>query len=108
VTLRRRRPLARKSARRLAQERAEDAVRDEVFRRDGFRCQIQGRDPEHRCWGPLTKHELRKRSQGGSPLDPDNCLTVCWAGNVEIEDRPGWAHALGLVLRREDVGGPPA
>lgn len=28
-------------------------------------------------WRGLSKHEIKFRSQGGDPTDPDNCLLLC-------------------------------
>ncbi len=51
------------------------------------------------CFGRLTAHELRKRSQGGDPRDVWNCSCLCSGHNSWVEDEPAEAHALGLVVR---------
>lgn len=45
-------------------------------------------------------HELLARSQGGSILDPENCVTVCRPCHTWIGDNPARATALGLRRRR--------
>lgn len=41
-------------------------------------------------------HELLARSQGGSILDKDNCITVCRNCHTWIGDNPKKATELGL------------
>lgn len=43
-------------------------------------------------------HELRKRSQGGSILDPANLVAACHVCNGLVEDWPIQAHDRGFVL----------
>ena len=43
-------------------------------------------------------HELKRRSQGGSILDPKNLITVCRDCHRWINDNPEWATHLGLSL----------
>lgn len=45
-------------------------------------------------------HELLARSQGGSILDPNNCITVCRMCHSWIGDYPKLATERGLRLRR--------
>lgn len=45
-------------------------------------------------------HELLKASQGGSRVDPNNCLWACDICNSYVEDHPLEALKLGLVIRR--------
>jgi hypothetical protein len=49
------------------------------------------------CW-----HERRKRSAGGSIVNPANILAACAICNSFVEDHPGAARDLGLVLREGD------
>jgi 5-methylcytosine-specific restriction endonuclease McrA len=93
-----RKQLPRESAKRKAGRAERDRVREAVFRRDGHRCQLLPRDPEHRCWGPLTFHHLRKASAGGGYTE-ENGLTLCAGGNTWVEDHPDRALELGLVIR---------
>ena len=91
----RRTPLARQSARRRAEgpgrARCEAIVRE---RADG-RC--QARTPV--CVGVgQHAHELLKRAQCGSYLDPDNCIWCCNHCNGWIEDHPREARKRGLVV----------
>jgi hypothetical protein len=37
-------------------------------------CELCGKWPD---WRGLSKHEKIFRSQGGDPLDPNNCLMIC-------------------------------
>lgn len=48
-------------------------VRDEVLRRDQFRCRRCGEQDLSK----LTLHHVQYRSQGGAH-DADNLVTVCW------------------------------
>ena len=41
-------------------------------------------------------HELLARSQGGSILDEENCITVCRTCHTWIGDNPNKARQLGL------------
>ena len=74
-----------------------------VIARDGgctFSMFAQGRatDQELQCHGPLTAHELRKRSHGADPTNPDECVCLCWGHNGWIEDNPRVSAAWGLWL----------
>jgi len=42
-------------------------------------------------------HELKRRSQGGSILDPENCLAVCRKCHRRIGEHPQLAFDLGLA-----------
>ena len=42
-------------------------------------------------------HELKRRSQGGSILDEDNCITVCRSCHRRIGNYPQLAVDLGLA-----------
>lgn len=53
-----------------------------------------------------TLHELRKRSQGGSIVDPANVLPACAPCNGWVEDNPRLAAMVGLVIRW-DAEEPP-
>jgi len=94
---RRQRPLKPVSAKRAGERDERAEVRRAVFERDGG-CLLIGLDPEHRCMGRLTFHHLKKASGGGA-YSIDNGATLCVGGNDEVEDRPLWATALGLVRR---------
>jgi len=47
-------------------------------------------------------HELRKRSAGGSLVNPANLRPACNSCNGWVEDHPKEAHQLGLVCREGD------
>lgn len=51
------------------------------------------------CW-----HELRKRSAGGSLVNPANVLPACGPCNRFVEAEPLIARELGLVTRPGDAG----
>lgn len=70
-------------------------IRDRVIRRDR-RCLLDHLE-WHRCFGPLTVHHLKKRSQGGD-WTPSNLVTLCAGGNGWVEDQPRKARGLGLVI----------
>lgn len=60
-------------------------------------------DPDHRCWSqPGGRHEIRKRSAGGSVTDPANLRWACNPCNGWVEDNPDSAHRLRLVARPGD------
>lgn len=67
------------------QEKAQhDTVREEVFRRDGYRCRLAGVSGAGRCFGPLTYHHRRKNGQGGL-YTVSNGATLCAHHNDELE-----------------------
>lgn len=87
------------SARKLAGVEDRRVVREQVFRRDGWRCQLLTLDAGHRCTGtPLTPHHLEKSWKGG-PYAEANLVTLCAGGNTWVEDHPDDAWELGLVVR---------
>jgi len=49
-------------------------VREVLLPRCKGLCEACGKRPD---WRGLVKHELVHRSQGGDPLDPDNCQMRC-------------------------------
>lgn len=88
------------------------AVREAVIRRDRVcilnpgtanRTYIDRLREPHRCFGAReTMHHLKKAGQGGE-YTFENLVLACAGLNGEIEDRPGWAHSLGLVKRAGDA-----
>lgn len=55
------------------------------------------------CTGRATSwHERRKRSAGGSIVDPANLVAACIHCNDAIEDHPTQARAAGWVAREGD------
>lgn len=86
------------SLRRRSEKPQRDAVREAVFERDGYACRLRVL-PDHRCWGNLTAHHLRKASDLGRYVEA-NLIAVCVLGNAgTIEDDPTWAGLVGLVER---------
>lgn len=94
-----RKPLPAESPRRRSQRPLRAAVVAEVVKRDGG-CIPKAAGAPGACVGPLTAHELVKRSQmRDAHLDPANCVASCWGHNGWIEDNPNLARELGLVKR---------
>lgn len=59
------------------------------------------------CGGPLHWHERRKRSAGGSIVNPVNLVGACNRHNDWVEDNPLLAREIGgtlLVCREGDLG----
>lgn len=91
-------PLRRRSPMLSPSERD---VRQSVFERDGFTCQLRGVPGAGDCYGPLTPHHRRKASQGG-PCTAANLATLCRHHNDQLEARADIAAlgaTLGLVVR---------
>jgi 5-methylcytosine-specific restriction endonuclease McrA len=90
------------SKKRARENRGHAAIREAVFERDGYRCQLGHWSP---CFGPLTPHHRRKASQGGR-YTLENLTALCSSHNDQLEADPvlaAYARSIGLVLRREDV-----
>ncbi len=66
--------LKRISNKMAAQKVKERALRLKLLERCQGLCELCHRAPD---WRGLSKHEKIFRSQGGDPLDPDNCLMLC-------------------------------
>lgn len=73
-------------------------LRDRVFARDRWTCQLQGR-ADHVCRGALHCHHIRLRSQGGTDA-MENLATLCMAGHDWVHGHPMEAERLGLIRRR--------
>lgn len=118
--LRRGKPLARRSPKRVAADRVRADVREQVIARDG-RCQagLAALDLLHqvaidhrlaewldnlarRCRGfdAHDVHEPVARSRGGDPLDPDQCLLLCRRCHEDIHAHPAFAREAQLTKRR--------
>jgi len=70
-----RRSILRSVSKKRSRERyRERKLRRELLKRCGGLCELCGELPD---WRGLYKHEIKFRSQGGDPLDPNNCLMVC-------------------------------
>ena len=63
-------------SRRMDKQRREETMlaRQLVVGRAQGLCEICRQPPD---WRGLSKHEKVKRSQGGDPLDPENCVMLC-------------------------------
>lgn len=70
------------------------ACRRAVIARDGKVCAYPG------CGRTkaLELHEVKFRSRGGSPEDPDNCRLLCHQHNGWVHDNPDEARRLGLAV----------
>ena len=78
---------------------------------EGRRCEIgpvlahHGLDGGRSCIGRIEGlHELRKRSAGGSLINPANLMPACNPCNGWVEDYPEESHILGFVVREGDEG----
>jgi len=89
------------SDKRREQIPARREVREAVFERDGYRCQIAPL-VDSPCFGPLTYHHLHKEGQGGK-YTMENGLTACAFHNDWVEDHPDEAQALGLVHKASEI-----
>ena len=76
-------------------------LREEVFRRDHWKCQAHPRDfaLDLPCQGRLHAHHVILRSQGGQDI-MDHLVTVCERHHDYLHngDRHG-AELAGLILR---------
>jgi len=100
--LKRGKPLRAKPLSHAERERRAD-VREDVAKRDGRRCRLDGVAGAGRCFGPLTFQHCRKASQGGA-YSVENGALLCSHHNCELEasaDLAAIGAALGLVVRRE-------
>jgi len=66
--------MKRVSAKASRRRRQERLLSMGLVLRAGGRCESCGEWPD---WRGLSKHEKIKRSQGGDPLDPANCVMLC-------------------------------
>lgn len=97
-------PIRPTSRNRKAKQTDRDEVREQTFRRDGYRCRLGGIPGAGPCFGRLTFHHRRKDGQGGE-YTVDNGATLCQGHNDELEadaDLALLGRTLGLVLKRGD------
>lgn len=95
-----------------------EAVREAVFRRDRYRCQLErhvgaitSSDPMYgarqvevpRCSGAMTFHHRRKAGAAGAYVEA-NGMTLCAGHNVWVEDEPDAALTVlpAVVVREGD------
>lgn len=98
--------LSYRSKRREEEQAERFVVRQHVFARDHWRCQMpnvlarhgRDRDTAGQCMGELTFHHVRKASGGGA-YTAENGLSLCATHNTFVEDHPMLATELGLVRR---------
>lgn len=90
------------SDRKRAAREDEALVREAVFARDRWTCQLRQaareRDDVPECWGRLSFHHLLKASAGGKYTE-ENGTTLCIGHNGWVEDQPELAAELGMVRR---------
>ena len=114
MPLKRKGRIAPRSKKRVAAAFQRSQIRDDVFARDGYRCQFDAFadawEPEpglveefdrwrsEGCWSHLTPHHLHKSSGGGS-YSLENLTTLCVGHNEGVERHPRLALAMGLVIR---------
>ena len=58
----------------VQQLRLERILLAELIIEQGNICGLCGKQPD---WRGFSKHEKIKRSQGGGPLDKNNCIAIC-------------------------------
>lgn len=82
-----------------------DRTRSRIDERSAVRAAVHERDrgcvavdlvPSVRCAGPLDVDEIKPRSGGGDPYDPDHCQVLCRAHHDWKGANPQAAHDLGL------------
>lgn len=100
VTLERKTPLKRTAMRRKPTRNASKiefspAIKAEVDRRAGGRCEAK----THVCTGRITTHHHRQmRGQGGMGT-LENCLACCHACHVEIHKDTKKSYEMGWLIR---------
>ncbi len=67
-------PINKISKVKLAQNREEYQLKQELLEKSGGLCMLCKQVPD---WRGLSKHEIKFRSLGGSPTDRDNVILVC-------------------------------
>lgn len=110
--LSRRRGLRQQSKKRRKENVERAKVREEVFRRDGYRCQffdfvtaaikkgglltedIAALSFVDECWGELTPHEPAHSKNVGR-LNPDETVSACVGHNDFAEDNPELSQKIG-------------
>ena len=93
-------PLARRSAKRVVEDREFAKVRAEVMERDGHACRLGGMVGYafHWCIGPLDPHHVVPVARDKTlRLDPDNLIVLCRKAHDWVHDHPAEAGALGLL-----------
>ena len=90
-------PLAKKSAKRVIEDRELETVKAFVRDRD-FTCQAHKRRTGVPHGGTLVVHHLVPVGRDGTLRnDPENCLLICALSHAWIHDHPKEAEALGLL-----------
>lgn len=104
-TMKRSKPLAKRSAKTRDVYEREGGRRDFVARILKERpfceaCSPHGRRP---TWA-VQVHEIKTRAMGGDILDETNVLAVCGICHSQIHDNPEESRRLGLLGSRYDRG----
>ncbi len=91
-------PLRQRSEKRIREDVAFAPIRQAVIARDG-NCQLyRFVGLRHRCWGPLVVHHIISRARDKTlALEPDNLITLCFAGHNEVHDNVAESTELGLL-----------
>ena len=70
-------------------------------KRESWRCSLRDTPSAlaafGACFGEVNGHEVLKRSQGGSIVDPENIVLLCNHHNSQVEMFPVEAHKFGLM-----------
>lgn len=84
------------SAKRKKQLLLENELKRLLYKKQGGLCAKCKRKLDWH-WAGWDKHEIKSRSQGGDPLDPNNCELVCRLCHIEaggervINSKPQWS-----------------
>lgn len=79
------------SVKRKKQQLVENELKRKLYIKQDGKCKKCGRALELH-WAGWHKHEIVFRSQGGDPLDPNNCVllhNVCGMGEHNIKVKSG-------------------
>lgn len=101
-------PLPARSKKREREDRERWAVtKPIVWKRAGGRCELASPiaqvDPAARmCSGPPEFHETKKRSRGGSIVDPANVVLACHAHHRWTEENVALADEIGALKHSWD------
>lgn len=96
--LQRRTRIRQESTKHRAARADHPQIREAVFKRDGYRCQLATVPGTGECFGGLTPHHKHKEGQGG-PYTMANLVTLCeYHNSVWVETHYEEARALGLHI----------
>lgn len=84
--------LAPQSDKRRDENKVRAALREQLLKERGPRCEYPGCT---RRW--VDMHEVKKRSRGGSITDPDNIKLLCRPHHEWTESHPAEAQEQGFL-----------